>query len=95
MRIEPHFDFWNHFFHIRLLPVSDVEAVVLGGMDIYVKSWHGVDSYFHLPMPSSSDGWWKYGSSLGTMLTRRSPCSRIATPSPNPTRGTGGQEGPP
>jgi hypothetical protein len=59
MRIEPHFDFWNHFFHIRLLPVSDAEAVVLGGMDIYVKSWHGVDSYFHLPMLSSSDGWWK------------------------------------
>jgi hypothetical protein len=59
MRIEPHFDFWNHFFRVRLLPVSDAEVVVLGGMDIYVKSWHGVDSYFHLPMPSSSDGWRK------------------------------------
>jgi hypothetical protein len=56
MGIEPHFDMWNHFFHVRLLPGSGVEAAVLGGVDIYVKSGHGVDPYFHLSMSRSTDG---------------------------------------
>jgi hypothetical protein len=30
----------------------------------------------------------KYDSFLGMTLTHRSPCSRVASPSPNPTRGT-------
>jgi hypothetical protein len=37
MGIEPHFDLWSQFFHARLLSGSGAEAVVLGGVDIYVK----------------------------------------------------------
>jgi hypothetical protein len=59
MGIEPHFDLWMHFFCARLLPDTGAEAVVLGGMDIYVKSGHGVDPYFHFPMSKSTDGWRK------------------------------------
>jgi hypothetical protein len=44
----------------RPAPVGlGTEAVILGGMDIYVKSGHGVNPYFHLPMSESMDGWWK------------------------------------
>jgi hypothetical protein len=34
MGIHPHFNLWNHFFHIRLPQSSGVEVVGLGGMDI-------------------------------------------------------------
>jgi hypothetical protein len=34
MRIEPHFDMWNHFFCTRLLQGSGAEATVLGGVDV-------------------------------------------------------------
>jgi hypothetical protein len=56
MGIEPHFHLWNYFC-IWLLPGSSAEAAVLGGVDIYVKSRHGVDPYFDLPMSESTDGW--------------------------------------
>jgi hypothetical protein len=59
MRIELHFTLWNHFFHTRLLQGSGAEMAVLGGVDIYVKSGHGVNPYFHLPMSRSTDGWWR------------------------------------
>jgi hypothetical protein len=35
MGIEPHFDLWNYFFCARLQQGSDVEAVVLGSVDIF------------------------------------------------------------
>jgi hypothetical protein len=56
MGIEPHFDMWNHFFRGQLLPGSGVEVAVLGCVDIYIKSGHGVNPYFHLPMSGSTDG---------------------------------------
>jgi hypothetical protein len=56
MGIDPHFDMWRHFFRGRLLSGSGMEAAVLGGIDIYVKSGHGVDPYFHLPMSGCTDG---------------------------------------
>jgi hypothetical protein len=59
MGTEPHFDVWNHFFCARFLPGSGAKATVLGGVGTYVKSVHGVDPYFHLPMPDSMDGWQK------------------------------------
>jgi hypothetical protein len=59
MGIEPHFNMWNHFFHVQLLPGSGAEATILGCVDIYVKSGHGVDPYFHLSTPGSADGWQK------------------------------------
>jgi hypothetical protein len=59
MGIEPRFNLWNHFFHDRLLLGMGVEAVVLGGMDIYIKSGQNVNPYFHLPMSESMNGWQK------------------------------------
>jgi hypothetical protein len=49
MGIEKHFD----------LSSSGAKATVLGSTDIYVKSRHGVDLYFHLLAPGSMDGWQK------------------------------------
>jgi hypothetical protein len=56
MGIEPHIDLWNYFCG-WLLQGSGTEVVVLGHVDIYVKSRHIVDSYFHLPMSECMDGW--------------------------------------
>jgi hypothetical protein len=33
--------------------------VVVGGAHIHVKSGHGIDPYFNLPMPESVNGWQK------------------------------------
>jgi hypothetical protein len=32
-------------------------VVVLGGMVIHIKSEHGIDPYFDIPMPESMEGW--------------------------------------
>jgi hypothetical protein len=37
MGIEPHFNLWNYFFRVQLRSDSDVEAVVWGCADIYVR----------------------------------------------------------
>jgi hypothetical protein len=42
MGIEPHFNLWNYFFHVRLLQGSGAEVTVFVGVDIYVKSGYGV-----------------------------------------------------
>jgi hypothetical protein len=57
MEIEPHFDLWSHFYRVRLS--QGVKAAIFGGADIYVKSGHGVDPYFHLPMSKSTGRSWK------------------------------------
>jgi hypothetical protein len=57
--IEPHFDLWNYFFHVRLRPSSDMEAVVWGSVDIFVWSRSGVNPYFCFPMSNPPSGWWK------------------------------------
>jgi hypothetical protein len=36
MGIEPRFDLWNYFFRTRLQQGLDVEAVVLGSVDIFI-----------------------------------------------------------
>jgi hypothetical protein len=59
MKIDPHFDLWNHFFRIWLLQSSGTEAAILDGTDVYVKSGPGVHPYFHLPMFDSMDEWQK------------------------------------
>jgi hypothetical protein len=56
MGIDPHFDLWNHFFHVQLPQGSDMEVVVLRGLVIQVKSGHSVDPYFYIPMPKSMSG---------------------------------------
>jgi hypothetical protein len=55
----PHFDLWNYFFCIWLPQSSGVEVAVFGGMDVYVKSRHGVIPYFHLPMFNCTNRWQK------------------------------------
>jgi hypothetical protein len=47
MGIEPHFNLWN-YFQVRLRLDSDVEAVLWGCADIYVRTRQGIDPYFHL-----------------------------------------------
>jgi hypothetical protein len=51
MGIEP------HFFCAQLSMGSGAEAAVLDSVDICVRSGHGVDPYFHLPMSRSTNGW--------------------------------------
>jgi hypothetical protein len=57
MGIEPHYNLRNYFFLTWLLQGSSVEAAVLGGVDIYVRSGHRVNPYFHHPLSGSTDGW--------------------------------------
>jgi hypothetical protein len=35
----------------------DMEVAILGGVDIHVKSGHGLDPHFDLLMPESMHGW--------------------------------------
>jgi hypothetical protein len=87
MGIEPQFNLWNYFFHARLQQGSSAEVAPLGSVDIFVRSGHGVDHYFHLPTSVPLDGWWKVCFFCEMTLTRRSLCSRVATPFPNPNGG--------
>jgi hypothetical protein len=59
MGIGSHFDLWNHFFRVRLSQGSNTEVAVLEGMVIHVKSVHGIDPYFNVPMTESMNGWQK------------------------------------
>jgi hypothetical protein len=59
MGIEPHFKPWNYFFHICLQQVSGAKVAALGSVDIFIRSVHGVDPYFHLLTSSSPDEWQK------------------------------------
>jgi hypothetical protein len=56
MGIEPHFNLWNHFFWVLLLQGSAVEAVILGGVDIYIRSGHGVATSSSLCSDVRADG---------------------------------------
>jgi hypothetical protein len=51
MRIDPHFDMWNYFFCVRCLQDRDAELTFSREAVTYVKSRHGVDPYFNIPMP--------------------------------------------
>jgi hypothetical protein len=59
VRIEPHFDLCNYFFHAQLLSGSDAEATVWGSVDIFVQSRLGVNPYFRFPTSGPLAGWWK------------------------------------
>jgi hypothetical protein len=45
MGIEPHFHLWNHFFHTRLRQGPDAETIVLGSVDLLVRSGSIIDPY--------------------------------------------------
>jgi hypothetical protein len=53
MGIDPHFDLWNHFIHVRLLQRSDAKGAVFGGVVIHVKSGYGVNPFSTSPCQSS------------------------------------------
>jgi hypothetical protein len=57
IRIEPHFTLWDHFFRAWFLQGLGTEVAILGGVDIHIRSGHGVNPYFHLPMSRSLNGW--------------------------------------
>jgi hypothetical protein len=56
MRIDHHFDLWNHFFRVRRPQDPDAEMTVLGGMIIHVMFGHGIDPYFDILTPKSMKG---------------------------------------
>jgi hypothetical protein len=87
MGIEPHFDLWSHFFHVWLS--QSAEAAVLGGADIYVKSRHGVNPYFHLSMSESTNGWWKVWFFLRNYADVPLPVFTGSRPIPHPNWGYG------
>jgi hypothetical protein len=84
MGINPQFDIWNHFFRIRLSSGSGVEAAVLDGVEVYVKSRHGVEPYFYLPMSDFSNGWQKVGFSLRNDAITALPAFTGNHPVPQP-----------
>jgi hypothetical protein len=47
------------FVNVRRQQDLDVELIVFGGAVIHVKSRHGVDPYFDIPMSRLMKGWWK------------------------------------
>jgi hypothetical protein len=59
MGIEPHFNLWKYYFHARLQQGSGVKVMALGSVDIFIRSSHGADLYFHHPTSDPPDGWWK------------------------------------
>jgi hypothetical protein len=56
MGIDPHFNLWNYFFHVRLRPDSDAEVMLWGYIDIYVHTGLGIDRYFCLSVSNPSIG---------------------------------------
>jgi hypothetical protein len=62
--IDPLFDLWNYVLHVWCPQDPNVEMTVSGGMVIHIKSGHGVDPYFDIPMPKSMKGWQKKWSWL-------------------------------
>jgi hypothetical protein len=84
MGIDPHFDLWNYFFHVWLPQGSDVEVAILGGVVIHVKSGHGVDPYFDLPMSESMDGCQKIWFFLRNDATMPLPMFTSNRPVPQP-----------
>jgi hypothetical protein len=59
LRIDPEFGLLNYFFGVQRPQELDVELIVSGGATIHVRSDHGVDPYFDLPMPRSMKRWRK------------------------------------
>jgi hypothetical protein len=59
--IDPQFNLWNYFIHVQHPQDPDTEVTISreGGEVILVKSRHGVNPYYDIPMPRSMKGWWK------------------------------------
>jgi hypothetical protein len=87
MRIDPHFDLWNYFFHIRRPKDPDAELTILRSMVIHVR--HDLDTYFDIPMPISINGWWKKWFYLRNDVKTPLPVFTDNRPIPQPTLGYG------
>jgi hypothetical protein len=85
MGIDPNFDLWSPFFHVQLS--QGEEAMVLSGMDIYVKSEHGVDPYICLPISESTDKWQKVWFFLRNNADTPLPMFTGSRSVPKPNRG--------
>jgi hypothetical protein len=55
--LSPHFNQWNYFFRARLRQSSDVKAMVLDSVVIYVRFRPEVDPYFLILMTDPLVGW--------------------------------------
>jgi hypothetical protein len=84
---EPHFNLWNYFFRAQLRQGLCMEAAVLGGVEVFVRSRHGVDPYFHLPMFGPMDEWQKVWFLLRNNIDALLPEFTGSRPVPNPTGG--------
>jgi hypothetical protein len=89
MGIERHFNLWNYFFRVLPLQGSCAEVAVLGGADIYLKSWHGVSRYFHLTVFESTGRWWKVWFHLRNHINVSLPMFTGNHPIPQPNWGYG------
>jgi hypothetical protein len=87
MWIDPHFDMWNHFFHVRLPQGADVEAAVLVSVDIHINFENGINPYFNLPRPEFVRGWWKMWFFLRNDAAVTLPMFLGTYPNPSPTGG--------
>jgi hypothetical protein len=59
--VDPEFDLWDYFFCVRRLQDPSTELTISEGMVIHVKSRHGVNPYFDIPMPILMKGVAKNG----------------------------------
>jgi hypothetical protein len=87
--IDPHFDMLNYIFCVYLPQVSDMAVVVLGGVVLHVKSRHGIDPYFDLPIPKSVNEWQKIWFSLRNDAATLLPIFMGNCPVPQPNWGHG------
>jgi hypothetical protein len=86
---EPHFDLWNYFFCTWLQQGSDVEAVVWGSVDIFVRSGSGVDPYFCFSISDPLVGWRKVWFFLRNNADTPFPVFMGSCPIPQPKWGYG------
>jgi hypothetical protein len=64
-----------------------MEVLVLGNVDIFIRSRYGVDLYFHLQMSGPLDGWQKVCFFLRNDTNVPLPMFMLAAQSSNPTGG--------
>jgi hypothetical protein len=92
--VDPEFNLWNYFFHVRHTQDPDAELTLSGGAVIHVKPGHGVNPYFNIPITSSIKGWWKKWFYLRNDASAPLPTFTDSHHIPLPSWGGGGQDGP-
>jgi hypothetical protein len=87
--IDPEFDLWKHFFHVRR--PQDLEAeLMICVVRLSMSSWgHGVDPYLEIPMPRSMKRWQKKWFYLRNDASALLPSFTSGYPIPLSTQGDG------